>query len=786
MLMLPIFRPFLRALLFLCLVCAAGVYLWVRSSLPITDGSFTLLGLTAPVTITRDAHGIPTIRAQNDRDAAFALGFVHAQDRLFQMDLMRHYGAGKLAEWFGARALATDRSMRTLGLYRAAEAQYALLSPRLRAVFDAYAAGVNAFLSSRRGALPPEYAVLGVRAAPWRPADSLVWGKLMDLQLTGNYRLELLRARLARILTSDEMKVLFPAYPSDAPVVLGEGSSLLHGLPPQQAASNEWVVDGKHSVSGKPLLANDTHLDFSAPGIWYLARIKTPQHELTGVTAAGVPMVLIGHNRHIAWGFTTTGGDVEDVFIEKVDPKDPDRYLTPNGSAPFATRQEQIEVRGATPVTITIRATRHGPVISAPENGEVMALSATWLQGDDDTPDALWDATHAQNWTEFRNAFRNAVAPEQNIVYADIDGNIGFLAPAKIPLRKKGDGVMPVPGWNGEFDWKGYVPFDKLPSGYDPKSGRFFSGNNKIVPDSYPYLITRDWELPYRAERIGELLAKTPVQSVDTTEEMQRDKVSLMARQLLPLMLQTTPGTALGREALQRLTTWNDDMTRDAVEPLLFTAWLRAFNRQIFADRLGALFDAYWSLHPDVIESILKDHPDWCSHASAATNCAPALGAALDQAVGALSATYGTDMATWHWGAAHEARFPHPLWSHLPLGADWLALKIPDGGGFDTLDNGAMRVSNRADPYAAVHGPTLRMIVDMAAPDQARFMIVPGESGNILSRHYSDLMTPWRDVNYIEFSNDASGGTLTLMPSSQVTVPIPPSRNAPRDKAYGK
>jgi len=750
------------------LALVAGGYLWLRSSLPQTDGTLALPGLNAAVTITRDAHGIPTIKAQSDRDAAFALGFVHAQDRLFQMDLTRHYGAGRLAEWFGAPALDSDKSMRTLGLYRAAQAQYALLSPKLRAVFDAYAAGVNAFLATRHGALPPEYALLRVGVEPWKPADSLVWGKIMDLQLTANYRLELLRARLARRLKPADMAVLFPGYAADAPVVLGalDPDRILPGLPPPMPASNEWVVDGKHSVSGKPLLANDTHLGFTAPGVWYLARIETPQETLAGVTSPGEPMIVLGHNTHIAWGFTTTGGDVEDIFIEKPDPADPTRYLTPGGSLPFKTRNEKILVKGGDPVTLTVRATRHGPVIADPGGGQLLALSATWLQGEDRTPQAVWDATHAHDWDSFRNAFRNAVAPEQNIVYADVDGHIGFTAPATIPIRAHGDGTAPVPGWTGDNDWIGTVPFDQMPNGFDPPSGRFVAANNKIVPDSFPFLITHDWELPYRAERIDELLDATPMQSPDTAAAMQRDVDSMMARRLLPLMLAATPRSAAAQEAMRRLKAWDQRMTRDRVEPLLFIAWLREFNRQILSDKLGPLFEDYWALHPDVIENILTNHRDWCDNREtpAVETCPQQLGAALDRAMATLARRYGDDMDGWRWGIAHPARFPHPIWSRLPLVARWLALAIPDDGSFDTIDNGSMVVSDDAQPFAAIHGPTMRMIVDLAAPAAARFMITPGQSGNLLSPHYGDLMRNWRDVGYVGFSDDASGGVLSLAP----------------------
>lgn len=766
------FGWFLRIVLFCAVAAAAGLYLWLRSSLPQTVGQIALPDLTASVSIVRDGHGIPTIKAQNERDAAFALGFVHAQDRLFQMDLMRRFGAGRLAEWFGAPAVETDRAMRILGLYRAAQAQYPLLPPDLRQVFDAYAAGVNAFLANRRGALPPEYALLGVRPEPWTPADSLVWGKIMDLQLAANYRLELLRARLAQRMTPDQLKVLFPGYRADAPVVLGALDSVLQALPPPRPASNEWVVDGRHSRSGKPLLANDTHLGFSAPGIWYLARIETPQDTLAGVTSAGEPMVVVGHNDRIAWGFTTTGGDVEDIFVEKPDPADPTHYLAPEGPKPFATREETIGIKGASPMRITVRATRHGPVISDGPSGNpvggdtVLALAATWLQGEDRTPQALWDATHAHDWASFRAALRNAAAPEQNIVYADVDGHIGFTAPARIPIRAKGDGAAPVPGASGEYDWTGYVPFDALPQRADPPSGRFVAANNKIVPDSYPYFITHDWELPYRAERIAKLLDAKPIQDPDSFAAIQADTVSLMARRLLPLMLKGKPATPLAQEAMRRLGHWDGRMPRDQAEPLLFVAWLRAFNRQIFADKLGPLFPAYWGFRPDVIESILTAHPEWCDDRDtpAVESCEAQLGAALDRAVAELAQRYGGSIDAWRWGRAHEASFQHPIWAHLPWIASWLALALPDGGGFDTVDNASMAVGNSAQPFTAIHGPTMRMIVDMAAPKEARFMVVPGQSGNILSAHYADLMTPWRDVRYLSFSDDDSGGTLVLTP----------------------
>jgi len=757
---------------------AGGVgYLWLRSSLPQTQGQLVLPGLSAAVSISRDANGIPTITAQNDRDAAFALGFLHAQDRLYAMDLMRRYGAGRLAEWFGEAALPIDRFTRMLGLYRAAQKQYDALSPELRAVFDAYAAGVNAFLATRRGALPPEYYLIGAAPEPWTPADSLVWGKIMDLHLTGNYRGELQRVRLLQRVSPGDLDVLYPPYPDDAPLPSGE-RALLEGLPADALAaalppgddrpvraSNNWAVSGKRSRSGKPILANDTHLAFAAPGVWYLARIKTPALDLAGVTAPGAPFIFIGHSDRIAWSFSTTTSDVEDLFIEKPDPDDAGRYLAPGGALPFDVRREEIQMRGAAPVTLIIRSTRHGPVISdlagfnAP-GGEMLALSTTWLGGDDRTPEAIWRLERAANWNEFLAALKDWTAPQQNILYVDAAGHIGFFAPGRVPIRAKGDGWLPAPGWSGEYDWTGFIPFGELPSAFDPPRQRLVTANNRIVPKSYPYFLGRDWDLPNRAERIAALLDSVPKQSPDTMATIQGDTLSLMAHDLLPLMLITLPSDPRAQAAMDRLRAWDGRMGRDRIEPLIFSAWLRELNRTLFAAKLGPAFANYWSLRPNAVRAVLTSHPDWCG----ASGCGSDLALSLDRALGDLASRYGSDPAAWSWGKAHRAIFEHPLWSKLPRLKDWLTPSIAADGGIDTVDAGAFFVRDDDAPFADRFGPVMRMIVDMAEPGDARFMVVPGQSGNPLSRHWEDLLAPWRNVDYVRFGGDASGGTLVLSP----------------------
>jgi len=765
----------------------AGGYVWLRTSLPPAAGYIAVQGLEHSVTITRSHYGVPTIFAQNDHDAAFALGFAHAQDRLFQMDVMRRFGAGRLSEWFGPVTLNSDRLTRTIGLYRAAERQYASLAAETRATVTAYAAGINAFLSARTGALPPEYYLLGVRPEAWSAADTLVWGKILDLHLCGNFRDELLRARLSQRLSPGDMAILYPPYPKDAPIPLRDMTlrlspsqlealyALLPGNVGPYQDSNNWVTDGKHSASGRPILANDPHLDLTAPGPWYLARIHTPTLTVAGATAPGAPFVLVGHNNRIAWGVTNTMSDVEDVYIEKVDPDDAEQYITPTGPRRFYTHQEEIRVRNAPPYLLTVRSTRHGPVISdltnvvgtVPTLGQILALRTTWLDDDDHSPDALWGTMRAQDWGAFRDALAGFVAPQLNLVYADVDGNIGLAVPGRVPIRRNGDGWLPVPGWTDDYEWIGFVPHDALPLIYNPTIGRIVTANNKLVSDNYPYFLSRDWEPPYRAQRIAMLLDATPSQSPGTTAAIQADVVSLMAKELLPLMLQITTHSDHAAEAVRRLQAWDGKMERSKSEPLIFVAWLRALNRALFAERLGPIFPRYWDLHPDTIREILVEHREWCGPLalSIVDRCSEQLSASLDLALQELIQRFGDNMNEWSWGLAHEAIFPHPLLSRIPL-LRWLFdIEIPSDGGYDTVNNGTTRIWSTTAPYSDVFGPTLRMIIDMANPAQARFMITPGESGNPLSPHYSDLLYPWRNVASIEFDDDASGGTLSLTPA---------------------
>jgi penicillin G amidase len=781
-------RWFFAGLLILLIISTGGLYLYLRSSLPQPAGHLTLAGPQAEIRIERDAAGVPTIFARDDADAAFGLGFVHAQDRLFQMELMRRYGAGRLSEVFGPQALPVDKEMRVLGLYRAAAAEIPDLSPAVNRDFAAYAAGVNAFLKTRGdalGALPSEFLLLRFAPQPWHEADSLVWGKLMDLQLEGNFRDELLRARLAKTISAADLAFLYPEYPEDAPTTLAmlrplyrrlAVGRLYDAMPPAIGPiyeSNEWVVDGHHSRSGKPLLANDPHLPLAAPGAWYLARIETPEGEIAGATAPGVPLVVIGHNDHIAWGFTTTTSDVEDLFIEKIDPADPDRYLTPQGSAAFQVRHETIRVRGKAPIDIAVRTTRHGPVLSdvlppgTTHRGYALALAATFLVPHDRSAQALWRVDRAEDWPSFKAAFEDFAGPPQNVVYADTRGTIGFIAPGLVPIRKSGEGWMPMPGWTGDYDWTGFIPFAQLPALTNPPTGEFINANNKIVPASYPYFLSRDWDLPDRALRIAALLAATPMQTPASSAAIEADNYSLMAAQLVPLMTGIEPADAASRQAIDILLQWNFHMDRDEVAPLLFTAWLRQFSRAVLFGRFGDPIADYWNLRPRVMRRVLTERPGWCANPkrSGRETCATRLAEALDAALAELRKAYGNDMSKWRWGRAHVAIFANPVFSRIPVLRDWVDLSIPTSGAFDTIDHFPSDIRNDKAPFVTTFGAGLRIITDLATPRDSRMIVVPGQSGNPLSRHFADLLRRWRDFGWLFPDNSPPAARLVLVPA---------------------
>lgn len=745
------------------LAIGAVAFLFYRA-MPDYSGAAHLPGLSGEVRVYRDIHGVPHIFASTRNDAARALGYLHASERLYQMEIQRRAGQGRLAEVAGADLVGVDKFIRTLGFYRLAQSSLAALSPEAQAMCQAYADGVNAFLGAHRGALPPEFLLLGDDPEPWQPADSIVWGKLMSLQLSNNYALEAQRAELAQKMPPDMARLLFPPAPTGSPITTLPASNAQHSQIPSprsqlgalialdHGASNEWVVAGAHTESGKPILANDPHLGLQAPILWYLARIVTPGFSLKGATVPGAPIMLLGQNDHIAWGFTTANTDTQDLFVETIDPKNPARYLSPEGAQDFSTHEEIIHVKKAPDVVLKVRATRHGPVLSDVDEelagvagqGKVVALSFTGLGDRDTTTEALMHVNRAENWEQFLGALKLFQTPTQNIVFADTAGNIGFISPGLVPLRKSGDGLAPADGASGASDWTGFVPFGQLPQSYNPPAGFLFNANNANVPDDNVPTFGRDWEEPYRARRIQQFFETIDKHSLDTSAAMQADLVSLAATDFLPLLKRIAPSDERAKQALAMLAHWDGKMDKDRAEPLIFEAWLSAMRRIMINEKTGLALTEKGPYAASARYALLSDHPQWCATPQAPDlDCAQTMARALHESLALLTQRDGEDMTKWRWGAEHFSQLTHQFYSHVPLLDRLSDLSLPASGGYYTLDRGEAFKPKPEHPFARAHAAGFRGLYDLSDPDKSRFMIATGESGHIFSRHYGDLVSLW-------------------------------------------
>lgn len=769
-------------LAFLALLVAAplALYLHLRASLPQTSGTLRLDGLIAAVDIVRDRNGVPHIFAEADADAWFALGFVHAQDRLYQMEMTRRAGRGRLAEVVGPSMVDNDRYLRTLGLVQNAEASLSAMAPEYRRQLDAYADGVNAFLA-RDPTLPPEFDIARLTPEPWTPVDSLLWGQLMTQQLAGNWRNELALGRAMAQQSPAQIEELWSS-PGDgtATTLAGLDINTLAAWLPEPfgppTASNEWVLSGEHTASRKPLLANDPHLTLGSPSQWYLARIVTPTLTLTGATAPGVPAVVLGHNGRIAWGFTTTNADQFDLFLERIDPNDATRYLTPDGPRPFGTRRETIRVRGEPDVAVTVRTTRHGPVLSdalrgvadaAPPN-HALALSSPSVYRADRTAEALFRMNRARNWDEFRDAASLWHAPMQNIAYADVDGHIGFIAPALIPKRKSGDGRTIQPGWNGEFDWDGFAPFEALPVSHNPPRGKLVNANNRIVNDNYPVFITRGWDVPYRAQRIEDMLGAAARHDIQSMEAILADSVSLHARAVLSHLSRIAPADELSRQAIDRLQSWDGSMLRERPEPLIFHTWLQELQAALFAEWPPEQLGLRGIERPEIVLAALEGRSAFCRDRQG--GCAALVSRSLSAALTRLTTQHGNDMTAWRWGKAHRAPFRHLLFDRVPVLRDLLIFNVPTDGDNYTVNRGTSRSTPSSDPFSHVHGAGYRAVYDLSDLAQSRFIVTPGQSGHPLSRHWGDMVEPWANGRHVTITGDraalqqSTGQALRLSP----------------------
>jgi penicillin amidase len=770
------------AALVLVVVAAAGGYFHLRRSLPVEEGEIRLAGLAKPVEVLRDAYGVPHISAQSFADALYALGYVHAQDRLWQMEVNRRTAAGRLAEAFGEGALETDRFLRTIGIRRAAQATFKHLDAQTQSLLESYAAGVNAFLGSKP-VLPIEFWMTGVAPEPWTPADSLSWVKMMAWDLGGNWRSELLRLRLSKTLPNARLNELLPPYPGDTYPELPDLRQLYgsrkSGSEPDisqseksgsdpDSGSNNWVVSGARSATGKPLLANDPHLALTAPSVWYFAQLSAPGIEMIGATLPGVPAVVLGHNTHIAWGATNTGPDVQDLYLERLDGAGD--YLTPEGPRPFKVIDEVIKVKGAADVRLQVRVTRHGPVISdvsraalaAVPRGHVLAFQWTVLREDDLTLQSALKIGQARDWPGFLAALRDYHSPQQNLVYADTAGNIGFVAPGRVPVRKPANdlmGMAPAPGWLAKYDWAGFIPFAELPHAYNPQSGQVVTANQRITPPGYAHLISSDWQPPYRAQRIAELLRALPTHSIGSFARIQGDVVSPPVRELLPRLAAVQPASDEGRRALQLLAGWDASMSAERAEPLILWAWWREFSRAIYGDELGEALRGNWLARAPFLTAVLTDRDGqarWCDdvRTPVAESCDAVLAAALDAALADLRERYGSDMTAWRWGTAHAAHHAHRPFGRVRWLASWFDIRVPSPGDAYTVNVGRNRMQDEARPFANTHAASLRAIYDLSDLDNSLYIHSGGQSGNIFSPHYKSFSEAWSRVEYIPMVAD--------------------------------
>ncbi|GAA6750305.1 penicillin acylase family protein [Thermus antranikianii] len=741
-------------LLGLAILAALGVvlaaYATLRASLPQVEGRMVLKGLSAPVEVGRDARGVVRIRAQTLKDLLFAQGFVHAQERLWQMEFQRRVGQGRLSEVLGEATRAQDRFLRTWGFYRAAKSAYERLYPEEKEAVDAYVAGVNAFL--RSGApLSPEFRLLGFRPEPWTGPDVLVWAKMMSFDLSGNWEEELLRHRLlARGVSTERLLELIPPYPEDAPTILqGEDlglslkreeapAALLEMAPPRfLEASNNWVVAGSRTVTGKPFLANDPHLRLGAPSLWFLMALEAPGYRVIGASLPGVPGIVIGRNDRIAWGVTNVGADVQDLYLlEDVEGKG---YRYKGQVLPYRVREERIRIKGGKEEVLRVRETVYGPVITdALENPPQVPMALRWvsLDEEDHILMAYLGINRAQNWQEFVAALSHYSAPSQNFVYADVEGNIGYIAPGKFPIRREGHtGMVPVPG-NGEWDWQGYRKPEDWPKVLNPKEGFLVTANNKVTPQVFPYALTYDWAEPYRAERIRELLLAKERLSLEDMKAIQQDQKTLLFRDFRPVLELLNPLSERAKAVRERLLAWDGSMDKGSEEALVFALWYTELTR-LPQREVG---EEFWDEPRYLLRAMREGDPN-CDQPGTEYReaCLDFAALALERALDRKEA-----LRVRSWGEVHRATFPHAVLTHTPL-KRFTDRRVPFGGDRYTVNVGPFD----SETLLMSHGPSYRQIVDLAHPEASLFIHPMGQTGHFLAPGYGDLLPLWAGGEYL-------------------------------------
>ncbi len=802
----PALRIFLwlgLAFVILVAVVLCHAYFAARSALPQLDGTLQVQGLSAPATVTRDQHGVPTIEAETLEDLFFAQGYVTAQDRLWQMDIMRRYAAGELSEILGADTLKIDREQRILGLRAAAQKNLAMASPRDRAYFDAYARGVNAFIASHLEHLPLEFRILKYQPKPWQPEDSVVIANQMVKDLNfytfrNALQREEILAKLGPELTADlyvnrswhdrpptvmredinqkedqgdqndedqdeedegtDNAVTLFRVPQRVPhpcralsgktrlePVEGNGNLAFAENPEPEAVngSNNWVVSGAHTVTGKPLLSNDMHLGHQMPNLWYEAHLRSGRLDVAGVTLPGMPYVIVGHNQRIAWGFTNLGPTVTDAFIENCNSQG---CQTPQGWQPPQHRREVIHVKNAPDVTVDVKITRHGPIITDILPGETRQIALRWTLYEG-LRMPFFDVDSAQNWDEFRKAFSQLDAPGQNVVYADVDGNIGYQATGRVPIRASGDGSLPVSGTDDAHEWTSYIAFDQLPSIYNPPSGVIATANGRATPDHYPYSISVEWEAPWRVERIYHILESGRKFGVTDMLALQNDIHSendlFAAERFVYAVDHAAKPSARAKKAADLMRNWDGRMTASYAAPTIAVRSAEELTRLLLEPRLGPAPDdpkqqqeilswkTYdWLMESVWLQNILLHQPKrWLPQKY--SNYDELLTAAVEAAVN--DPNVPQDLASWNWGRFNAVEIDHPVLGKVPFLRHWA-----EPGRHQ--QSGSKYTVKAVTPH---HGPSERFTANLADLDQSTLNVITGQNGNLLSPYYMDQWSAW-------------------------------------------
>jgi len=777
---------------------------YARTALRPTEGRADLAGLEAEVEVFTDRWGVPHIFAASGNDAYAAQGYLHAAERLWEMDFMRRAAQGRLAEIVGEPGLPLDRFFRTLGLGRIARNKAKDFDEESIEIGKHYHAGFRAALAS----LPPpvEYQLLGL--TPDFPddvdearIDTASVSLLMSFQLSANWQFELLRGELAAHLGPERARELSPLIGPETPLVAvsspdfpnvaqqfrdaAYGAGMRRGY-----GSNNWVVSGSKTTTGKPLLANDPHLMVQMPAIWMEMQLSCPDFDVAGVTLPGLPGVSIGHNRRIAWGFTNTGSDVADLYVERLS-ADGKTYEFKGAQKRLKRIREKIFVRGETkPRVHEVRETRHGPLITAaiaggtsPEvrEGRVTeTVALRWIQADLPLSQrAVSMLNRAANWEEFRAAAREWPIAGQNMVYADVDGNIGYQFTGVVPIRAKGTGVAPVPGWTGEYEWRGTIPFDDLPRTFNPERGFVATANHRIVDVDYPYHLTHDWEMPHRARRIVSMLTEKELLTHEDFKRMHMDTFSGIAAELVPLFLHAEIAGEREVEALKHVQTWDMRLDTDSIGASIFNYWFLRVAEAMFAERLGPeLWEEYfprksWTTNwaYDAVRNIIAQPQAFWVGGDGSDNASERdqlIGRALTAALGDLETRLGADMTDWRWGRLHRVHFRHTIANAIPA-LDGLLSAGPFevGGGDDTVNRGVLHPS---EGFADGAIASYRQIIDLDDFDASEGIITTGISGNPASEHYADQAPMWATGSYhpLPFTRAAveaaSKGTLVLVP----------------------